>query len=258
MNTGKSWQHWIMLLSVVILASSCVPQKKLRYLQHDGAEKQGSTLTPQPPVYRIAPNDLLHIQVVSAIGEIGKVPGFDATTNVGNELSTYLQGYPVDGEGKLRLPMLGEFQAAGLTIPELQQQLTAVARQKVSLDAEVVIRHTNFRISVLGEVKNPGVLPVYAPKISILEALALAGDLTAYGNRKEIILIREVNGKSEIHTLDLTNRSLLASPHFYLQNNDVLYIQPLNAKTYGFAQVQWGVIVSSVSTLIAILALVLK
>jgi polysaccharide biosynthesis/export protein len=258
MSTGKSWQPILMLLAVVILFTSCVPQKKLRYLQAGKGPAEGTVSLAPPPVYRIAANDLLHIQVVSAAGEIGKLPGFDATTNVGNELSTYLQGYPVDGEGKLRLPVLGEFQVAGLTIPELQQQLTVAARQKMSLDAEVIIRHINFRISILGEVKSPGGHPVYAQKISILEAIALAGDLTTYGNRKEVLLIRETDGKSEVIALDLTSRNLLSSPHYYLRNNDVIYVQPLNAKTYGFAQVQWGVIVSSVSTLIAILALVLK
>lgn len=246
----------VCMLLLTLLITSCVPQRRLRYFRQDSrsAPAEGA----KAPAYIIAPHDLLHVQIFSASPELNKIPGFETGTNMSTDANIYLQGYPVSPEGKIILPLLGEYEVKGMTIEEFQSRLTLVARQKISLDAEVMVRLVNFRISVLGEVKNPGIQHIYEQRISVLEALAQAGDITAYGNREKVMLIRENEGKKEIHTVDLTDRALLSSPLFYLNNNDILYVQPLDAKTYGFGQVQWGVIFSTLSTILAILAIVLK
>ncbi len=248
---------WLLLMAVLLLGS-CVPQKRLRYLQHGSGNIYNDSLQAKVPVHTIAPHDLLHIQIVSVGVETSKVPGYDAGTNVGTEASVYLQGYPVAENGNLSLPALGVFQVNGMTTEALQKELTRVARQKVSLDAEVIVRLLNFRITILGEVKTPGMLEIYDQKISILDALALAGDLTTYGNRENVMLVRNCNGVKEIHYIDLTQKDLLSSPYFYLKSHDLIYVEPLDAKSYGFGQVNWGMIFSAMSTLIAILAIVIK
>lgn len=247
----------IMLISGLIL-TSCLPQKRLRYLQPGETGQPTDSLRADVPVHIIAPYDLLHVQIISMSAELSKVPGYDGGTNVGTDASIFLQGYAVAENGTITLPVLGEIKAEGLTAEALQQQLTTIAREKISLDAEVFVRLLNFRITVLGEVKTPGVINIYDQRISVLDALAMAGDLTTYGDREKVMLVRDQDGKKEIFYIDLTRTDLLKSPHYYLKSHDVIYVQPLDAKTYGFGQVNWGVIFSSLSTLIAILAIVIK
>ena len=258
METGRPRVFTLILLILVAAFTSCVPQKKLRYLQYDQAMQVADSMAAKAPEHRIAPHDILYLQIISAVTELNKVPGFDGSANVGTDAAMFLQGYPVDAEGMIKLPILGELPAKGLTIAELQTKLTAIARETVSLDAEVFVRLTNFKVTVIGEVKMPGVIKVYDQRINIIDALAMSGDLTTYGDRKSIMIVRENDDRNEIHYVDLTSRNVLNSPCFYLQNNDIVYVQALDAKSYGFGQVQWSVIVSSISTLIAILALVYR
>ncbi len=248
----------IALFAALLLLASCVPQKRLRYLQETETGKTSFPSAAVPEEIRLSPYDLVHVQVFSASSDLYKTPGFEVSTNLGTTASIYLQGYTISPNGELQLPVLGVFHASGKTLRELKEELTLAARERISLDADVVVRLVNFRVSVLGEVRDPGVKDVYDHRISILEAIARSGDLTVYGNRKKVMLVREIGGNKEVITLDLTNRELLSSPYFYLQNNDVLYVPAMDAKSYGFAQVQWGVILSSASTLIAILALVTR
>jgi polysaccharide biosynthesis/export protein len=244
---------------IALIFTACVPQKKLRYFQEHAADTSfAATSIYAAPPYLLQPGDILQVQIFSASPDLPQIPGFEASTNLGTTASVYLQGYQISSEGTLKLPLLGVFTAHGITIADLQQQVAVVARDRISLDADVSIRLVNYRITVLGEVVAPGVLEVYDGRISIPEALARCGDMTVYGNRQNVMIIRENAGKKELITVDLTDRGLLHSPHFYLQNHDILYIQPLNAKSYGFAQVQWGAILSSVSTIIAIMALIYK
>lgn len=258
METGKSGVFTLLLLVLIAVFTSCIPQKKLRYLQYDQAMQVADSMAAKAPTHRLAPHDILHVQVISAVTELNKVPGFDGMTNVGNDAAVFLQGYPIDAEGMIKLPLLGSHFVKGLTIAELQKKLTAIARETISLDAEVFIRLVNYKITVIGEVKMPGVIQVYDQRINILDAIAMSGDITTYGDRKSIMIVREKDDMKEIHFVDLTSRNVLNSPCFYLQNNDIVYVQALDAKTYGFGQVQWSIIVSSISTLIAILALVYK
>ncbi len=258
MHKTLSWQNLLAVIAFSLVITSCVSQKKMRYLQEGTIEPENVQTAQTTGEVKIKPFDVLHVQVYSASPELSRIPGFDISSNLGTTASIYLQGYSVGHDGKLQLPLLGTLVVEGLTIPELEEQLNVVAREKISLDADVMVRLVNFRISVLGEVKDPAVVEVFDSRISVLEALARAGDLTVYGNRKNVMLIRDNYGKKEVIYLDLTDRNLLYSPYFYLQNNDVIYVQPMNAKSYGFAQVQWSVLFSSVSTLIAILALLYK
>lgn len=248
----------LIALTVILIGTSCIPQKRLRYLQLQDALAETDTLHAQIPEHIIKPFDIIQVQVFSSTGNLISTPGLDSRTTPGTSASIYLQGYLVDKNGEINIPILGNHKVDGLTIPKLQSMLTDVAREKIALDADVNVRLVNFRVTVIGEVEHPGVIEVYNQRISIIEALAYTGDLTNYGNRKEILLIRENNGVNEIYSINLTDRNLLKSPYFYLQSNDIIYVQSLNAKSYGFAQVQWGIIISSVSTLIAIIAVVTR
>lgn len=135
------------------------------------------------------------------------------------------QTYIVDGNGNIQFPVLGKLHVAGLSTQELTQEL--VARISKNVENPIVrVQLVNFRINVLGEVKKPGAISVKKERYSILDALADAGDLTEYGERSNVMLIREVNGKRLYQRLNLNSSAVLTSPYFYLQQNDVVYVEP--------------------------------
>ena len=135
------------------------------------------------------------------------------------------QTYIVDANGDIQFPVLGKLHVAGLST----QELTKDIETRISKDVEspiVRVQLVNFRINVLGEVKKPGAISVKKERYSILDALADAGDLTEYGERSNVMLIREVDGKRIYQRINLNNSEVLASPYFYLQQNDVVYVEP--------------------------------
>lgn len=135
------------------------------------------------------------------------------------------QTYIVDSEGNIFLPVLGTIQAKGLTTEQLQQHITDIVRQDVS-DAIVRVELINFQVVVAGEVSRPSTIQVRRNRFSILDALSAAGDLTPYGERSNILIIREHDGERVFAHLDLNSSDLLTSPYFYLQQNDYIYVAP--------------------------------
>lgn len=251
----------ILLLVISFSYYSCTPQKKLRYLQQQESLSVVDSLNTAISAneYRIKPDDQLHISIFSNNSELLPATlSIQQSTSLSNDLSAYISSYVVNDSGIIEIPLIGDFEVAGKTIKETKKIITNEVRKKYSLDAEINIKLLNFRISVIGEVQNPGVIQVYNTKINILEAIAMAGDLTTYGNRKNIMIVRESNQQQFINYVDISSSELINSDSYYIQPGDVIYVQSLDAKTYGFAQVQWGVVFSSISTLIALLALFSK
>lgn len=139
--------------------------------------------------------------------------------------SVQLQTYIVDSEGYINFPVLGRIHVAGMTTEQLQKYLT----ERISADVEdpvVTVRIANFEVVVGGEVKQPRKIRVNRSRYSVLDALGDAGDLTEYGERSNILLVREENGRREYHRLNLNSSDLLTSPYFYLQQNDYVYVEP--------------------------------
>jgi len=180
----------------------------------------------------IQPDDVLFIQVHSmdplSAAPFNIVPT-TGQTNVTAQNAT-LQGYLVDPGGYIDFPVLGKLKLAGLTTDEANGVI--IQRLKPYLEAPVVsIRFLNFRVTVLGEVNGPSTFPIQGEKVTILEALGMAGDFTPYSNRDRVLVIREQNGKRDFGYLDLRSPDLFQSPYFYLQQNDVVYVEPIKAKT---------------------------
>ncbi len=136
-----------------------------------------------------------------------------------------LQPYIVDAKGFIYFPNVGKIHVAGMTLDELAGYLTNKIAQNV-VDPIVNVELVNFHVNVIGEVMRPGATLVNRQRFSVLDALAAAGDLTPYGNRKNVLLIREENGQRQTHRLDLSKAETLSSPYFYLRQNDVIYVEP--------------------------------
>ena len=168
------------------------------------------------------------------------------------------QGYIVDKEGYIDFPVLGRIKVDGIT----RNQLSELLKEKLSTYLKnpiVTIQFLNFKVTVLGEVKNPGSYKVTTERISLLDALGMAGDLQISGKRKNVLLIRESGNEKQFARIDLTSSDFVDSPFFYLQQNDVIYVEPNKGRVVGGNMgTFWTYVVSSISTIVAIVALIVK
>jgi polysaccharide biosynthesis/export protein len=219
---------------VLFLLPSCYSNKRLVYLQDkDFNEVKSMVVENSKSLYRLQPNDILSVQIKSsAETEISNIFNVGSIQNaiMASPGNFFLEGYSVDNTGKITLPVLGELPVKGLSLDEVQALIQTHA-DKFLKNATVLVKLTSFKITILGEVKSPGHYFIYNNQATILEALGMAGDLTPYGNRKGVKLIRQVPAGSEVVMLDLTNASLLESDFFYMYPGDVLYVEPLRART---------------------------
>jgi polysaccharide export outer membrane protein len=185
----------------------------------------------------IESNDILHITISSIDEEVirpfQRNLGNDGNSQ--NNLNQGLKGYLVDSNGEIQFPVLGSFNVAGKTRNQVKEQLRMKISEYVK-EVVVDVRIMNFKVTVLGEVNNPGVFTIDDERVTIPEALGLAGDLTVDGKREAVTIIREENGKRRVTKLDLTNSDLFNSSFFYLKQNDIIYVEPSNkgVKKSGF------------------------
>lgn len=248
-------------LTVIILLFtfiSCTSTKKITYfsgLQNDTLNS--ANIVPDPVIQN---NDLLSISVGSLNPEASVI--FNAnyphsTQDPGNGMpSTYL----VDAYGYIQFPVLGNIKAAGLNKYKLKEFLTTrLIENKLLVDPVVTIRYLNFKVTVLGEVNRPSVLSVPSEKISLLEALGLAGDMTLYGKRDNVLLIREENGKKISQRINLNSQDLFQSGYYYLKPNDVVYVETTKAKVTNSGKAVWvPAVISGLSFVAIIVGQVIK
>lgn len=198
------------------LMSSCTSSKQFAYLK----DITDSTFEVQREKveYPINTNDILDIRITS------RSSAASAEFNINDNK---FNGYLVDNFGNIQMPVLGSVSAAGLTKSQLKDNITnMILSRKLLLDPIVEIRYKNFEVTVLGEVLRPNVITVTNEDISLVKALGFAGDLTIYGKRENVLLIREESGKRIVKRIDLTSPDFINSPYYYLKPNDVIYIEP--------------------------------
>lgn len=230
-------KKYVILLAVIFLAS-CQSYKKVPYLQDAEVINQAQQLETLYDA-KIMPKDLLTIVVSCTNPELAVPFNLVAATptTVGAsqmQLTTTqptLQQYLVDNEGRINFPVLGTLKVGGLTKSQAEQLIVQNLKPYIKETPIVTVRMSNYKISVLGEVTRPGTFTISNEKVNLLEALAMAGDMTVWGLRDNVKLIREdANGKQEIHTLDLNKAETILSPYYWLQQNDVIYVTPNKTK----------------------------
>lgn len=223
----------LFILTAVFALASCTSYKQVPYMQDpETVNSYGKEI----PLYdaKIMPKDLLNI-TVNTTDPQAAAP-FNLTTQTNNTLGNgmlpttsqeAIQQYLVNNQGEVDFPVLGRLHVGGLTKNEAEDMIREKLQPYLKETPIVTVRMVNYKISVLGEVKNPGTFTVSNEKVNVLEALAMAGDMTVYGMRDNVKLIREdAEGKRQIVMLDLTKSDLVLSPYFYLQQNDILYVTP--------------------------------
>ena len=263
MNYPQILKSVTLAFVILFLVTSCVSRKEIVYFQ--GLEEAGERLEVNTnKSLRIKPNDLLTISVsapeqaaampfnlpVMGMPQAGDVNGL--SVNGRQQLQTYL----VDGEGNIEFPVLGTVDVAGLSRQDLQEKLKSQISEYVQ-DPIVNIRLVNFQVSVLGEVARPGTFDVRDEYLSLPKALGFAGDLTIYGKRSNVLVMREDNGKKIHEYLDLTDPNVINSPFYYLQQNDVVYVEPNGAQMQSASYNRnAGVYISIASVLISLAVLI--
>lgn len=237
LNNKIRWYFLNLCVSCLILfLTSCSSSKKFVYFnaQNDTTFKS-SSIDIQSIIQK---NDILSINVSSLNPEATIVFNTPNIQQVANSVSTstsstsaQITGYLVSTEGTIQFPLLGTLKVAGLTKKQLSDTLVKqLVSKKLLVDPIVNIRFLNYRVTVLGEVAKPTVINVSNERISILEALGLAGDLTIFAKRDNILLIREENGEKIIRRMNLNTNEIFTSPYYYLKTNDIVYVEPNNAK----------------------------
>lgn len=248
----------LLIVLSVFYFSGCQSYKKIPYLQVNDSTQTMS----QKVVYdaRIMPNDLLTITVNTADKEAAEpfnliYPTGGTSTSGANSLQKYL----VDKQGEINFPTVGLIRVEGMT----RREAEALILNKISANFKekpiVIVSFSDYKITVLGEVKSPGTFTVPNEKVNILQALSMAGDMSIYGKRDNVKIFREhPDGSKEVIEIDVNDRNLLYSPNYYLQQNDVLYVQPNSARaqsseigpaiTLGMSSV--GVIISITSLIV--------
>jgi len=245
-------------VSVLMLLSSCVSHKDLVNFREVNLPLGRAERIANAHELRIQPNDLLRVQVES-IDPNASAPFNQAAAgqNMGQSNLQNLQlfmGYLVDQDGYIDLPIIGRVEARGQTIESLQFLIRG--KLKVFLKDPVVnVRFLNFKVTMLGEVNRPGQLALTNSRMTLLEAIGAAGDMTDYADRSNVMLIREQDGTRSYQRIDLSTDEVFESPYYYLQQNDVIYIEPLKARTATVADrgqrvVSYGTAVLSVVALI--------
>ncbi len=252
------------LIISTIIFTSCTTTSKVAYFQN----AQDSMYYNQVVGKLEAPlqaNDFISMSITSANVEASEVFNpiplqTQKTANASAKAAQYF-GYLISEEGYIELPILGKIMAAGLTKTQLKNHITSLLLQKKLLkDPLVDIRFLNFEVTVLGEVAAPNVISVPSEKISLLKALGMVGDMTIYGKRDNVLLIREENGVKNTHRIDLNSGSFLNSEYYYLKPNDVVYVEPNKAKVAisGRSQQVLPLVLTSVSILVFVLDKVIK
>lgn len=249
----------IVLVLGGILCLSCGSSKKVVYLQDADVNKRVKSECEYRTVIHL--DDLLSI-IVSCEDAEAAIPFNTPMIGLGRDVTSSsqqgAQGYLVDKDGNIDFPVLGKIHVDGLSRKELSELLKEKLSEYLK-NPIVTIQFLNFKVTVLGEVKNPGSYKVNSERVSILDALGMAGDLQINAKRKNVLVTREVGDEKIFARIDLTSTEFLDSPFFYLQQNDVIYVEPNRGRIAGGnASAFLPYILSSVSTLVAIVALIVR
>lgn len=258
-------KKFICLLTFIALMCSCVSRKQLAYFQTitpESATEINKNIVPQTePCVKVG--DALVITVTALDMEavlpynLPSISHNSPSSEVEPTAHSY-QYYTVDYQGNIEFPILGKLHVGGLTFSEIINMIQGRLQGQI-VDPIVTVRFLNAEVTVLGEVKNPGSFALNNGKMTILEALGAAGDLTPYGRRDNVLIIRDVNGKLEFARINLNNEEVFTSPYFQLQQKDVVVIEPNQARSTSNQTISlWLSMVGTVSSAATVIVSVLS
>lgn len=245
------------LLSMLML-HGCTSTKKTVYFQ--GIDEINMVGAINDYEVRIMPNDNLHITVSALNPEVAEIfnsMNMSRVTNVSRE-TLNVMGYLVDSEGYINFPVVGRVMLGGKTKSEAIGYMTGLISNYID-DPIVNIRFMNYKVTILGEVAKPGTYTINDERVTLLEAIGMAGDLTIYGKRQNVLIARETDGVKSYHRIDLTSPEVFTSDYYFLQQNDIVYVQPNKARAGSSTYNQnLSIGVSLISLAITVVALITR
>ncbi len=238
----------IIIVVLMIFSFSCIPSKKLSYF-NDIDELKEPVVNPREQKL-IMPFDRLYIKVLSIDEQTNAI--FNPSEVVMNNYAINLMGYLVDENGNINFPFVGFINVAGLTTARAGKKIQEALSKYIS-NASITVKYIDNNVSVLGEVERQGTYNFSRDKVTIYEALALGGGLTRYGNRKKVILIRQEGDRIMYHKLDISDSRIANKDYYYVLPNDVIVVEPLKNISSSYQNITFTTILTSVTTLIAVL-----
>ena len=246
----KSEIQIIFLIIMMIFISSCVPISKLSYL-NDINELQEPIVNPREHKL-IMPFDKLYIKVYSIDEKTNLL--LNSNENMSSTSTTSMIGYTVDETGDIYYPLVGKIKVGGLSIAQASSKISETLNESVSVSS-VIIRFLDNNITLLGEVNRQGSYSFSQDKLNIYEALALGGGMSLYGNRKNVVLIRQEGDKIMHHKLDLSDSRIAAKDYYYIQANDVIIVEPMRTLSSSIGNNTYSLFLSSISTILSVLSI---
>lgn len=247
-------KRYIILFFAALALSSCVSLKKIKYIQ-DANEKQNATyLNEAISDYKIQPGDNLYIDVKSL--DTKNMNPFQNAPTTGYQMNSdagiYLNSYSVSDSGYIDFPVVGKVMVKGYNVSDVKDRLQKVVDEYFQMTT-VTVKLVSFKISLLGEVARPGTYQVYQSSINVFQAVSIAGDLNEFADRSDVKIIRKTKNGSTVHHIDLLSTQVLESPYYYLQPEDIIYIEPMRGKNFTFTAFPYAIIFSTISTTLLIL-----
>ena len=253
MNTHRLLKFVAAMLFLGMASASCVPQKKMLYLkeaQMATENKSVNYVNERTVDYKLQPGDNLYIRFINTIDErsAATLNGDYSSRSIqlSSDASIYLQSYTLDEQGCIELPLTGKVELKNLTVDQAKEKMQNEINKFVN-QTTLVVKLSNFNLTVLGEVNRPGMYKVYQSQINLFEAVAMAGNMTNFAKNSEVRIVRQTNNGSEIVTVDMGSADILSSPYYYLKPNDIIYVEPLKIKQWGFTTFPYATLISVIS-----------
>ena len=232
--------------------ASCVPQKKMLYLKEAQMAAENISkeyVNDRTLDYKLQPGDNLYIRFLNTIDQssAAALAGESSSRNyMSSEASIYLQSYTLDEEGYIEMPLTGKINLKNLTVDQAKEKLQEEVSKFVN-QTTLIVKLSNFNLTILGEVSKPGMYKVYQSQINLFEAVALAGNMTNFAKKDDVKIVRQTDNGSEIITVDMGQADILSSPYYYLKPNDIVYVEPLKIKQWGFTTFPYSTVFSIVT-----------
>lgn len=248
----------------IMALSSCVPQKKMLLLKQMEMASENTSIeykNERSLDYKIQPGDNLYIKAINIIDEKSSVVlnGGDARSGsyMSSDASIYLNSYTVNQNGFIDYPLTGLVDVGNLTVEQAKDRIQDSLAKYVK-ETALMVKLASFNLTILGEVNNPGKYNVYKSEIGILEALAMAGNVTSFAKTENVKIVRRTDNGSEIVTVNVGDADILASPYYYLKPNDIIYVEPLKIKQWGFTSFPYSTVISIISMGVTLVTLYLN
>ncbi|MDF1573478.1 MAG: polysaccharide biosynthesis/export family protein [Bacteroidales bacterium] len=255
---------FIAALLPVILITSCTTQKELTYLNNLDTAAVSQFYPMERPDYRIQYQDILYVNFFTMNREMNELlnqGGGSSNTSLlfRDESGAYIFGYTVSDEGEISLPILGKVEVYGLTLGEVKTSIEERAKQYLK-DAVVNLRLLSYKFTVIGEVNRPGSFNNYNNQLTVLEAIAMAGDITDFGDRKKVLVVRPTKEGTYTFRINLQDKNLLQSQGYFLLPNDIVIVEPIKSKPFHLNLPTTSLIItttiSTISTLILLITFI--